>query len=186
MKKDLGSVMGLYPTPMAVVGAMVDEKPNWVLVGHVGIIGHDRILIRLAKSQYPDRGIWENGARSVNMVGEAMLEKADYVGCFSGKERDKSQVFGSSVGRERAPLLEEAKLSMECLVDDLYQTQSFDSFIVKISHTYAQEEILNEAGVIDYGRFKPVLFEMPGYTYLKTGERLARCTSLAKKEEADA
>ena len=48
MKKDLGSVLGLYPTPLVVVGAMVEGKPNWVLVGHVGIIGHDRILVSLA------------------------------------------------------------------------------------------------------------------------------------------
>ena len=49
MKKDLGSVLGLYPTPLVVVGAMVEGKPNWVLVGHVGIIRHDRNLVSLEK-----------------------------------------------------------------------------------------------------------------------------------------
>ena len=57
MKKDLGSVLGLYPTPLVVVGAMVEGKPNWVLVGHVGIIGHDRILVSLAKPHYTNQGI---------------------------------------------------------------------------------------------------------------------------------
>ena len=31
MKKDLGSVLALYPTPLTVVGAVVNGKPNWVL-----------------------------------------------------------------------------------------------------------------------------------------------------------
>ncbi len=45
MKKDLGSVLALYPTPVTVIGAMNGEKPTWTLVAHVGIIGHDRVLI---------------------------------------------------------------------------------------------------------------------------------------------
>ena len=48
MKKDLGSVLALYPTPLVVVGAMVNGKPNWVLVGHVGIMGHDHVMVSLA------------------------------------------------------------------------------------------------------------------------------------------
>ena len=50
MKKDLGSVLALYPTPFIVIGTMVNGKPNWVLVGHVGIMGHDHIMVSLAKA----------------------------------------------------------------------------------------------------------------------------------------
>ena len=49
MKRNLGSVLALYPTPAVVVGTFVQEKVNWVLVAHVGIIGHNRILVSLAK-----------------------------------------------------------------------------------------------------------------------------------------
>ena len=52
MKKDLGSVLALYPTPLTVIGTMVNGKPNWVLVGHVGIMGHDHIMVSLAKPLY--------------------------------------------------------------------------------------------------------------------------------------
>lgn len=34
MKKNIGNGLALYPTPLVVVGAMVDGKPNWLLVGH--------------------------------------------------------------------------------------------------------------------------------------------------------
>ena len=33
MKKSIGSVLALYPTPLVVVGAMADGKPTWTLVG---------------------------------------------------------------------------------------------------------------------------------------------------------
>ncbi len=42
MKKNIGNALALYPIPLVVVGAMVNGKPNWLLVGHLGIIGHDQ------------------------------------------------------------------------------------------------------------------------------------------------
>ena len=65
MKKNIGKTLALYPTPLTVVGTMVNGKPNWVLVGHVGIIGHDRILVSLAKAHYTNQGIKETRKLSV-------------------------------------------------------------------------------------------------------------------------
>ena len=56
MKKNLGKSLALYPTPLVVVGTMVHGRPNYVLVGHVGIIGHDRIMVSLAKPHYTNSG----------------------------------------------------------------------------------------------------------------------------------
>lgn len=52
MKKNIGTNLALYPTPLVVVGTMIDGKPNYTLVGHLGIIGHDRIMISLANTHY--------------------------------------------------------------------------------------------------------------------------------------
>lgn len=183
MKKDLDSVLALYPTPLVVVGAMVNGKPNWTLVGHVGIMGHDHIMVSLAKPHYINQGIRESKVLSVNIVDEAWLKKADYVGCFSGNKVDKSEVFDHAIAQGGAPVINEAKLSMVCSVEDIYETKGFDNFILTIAHTYAEESILNEAGKIDYDIFKPILFEMPGYTYLKTGETAAKCMTLGKEKK---
>ena len=77
MKRDLGSVLALYPTPLVVVGTMVNGKANWVLAGHVGIMGNDHIMVGLAKPHYTNRGIRETKALSVSIVDEAMLEKEE-------------------------------------------------------------------------------------------------------------
>lgn len=180
MKKDIGSVLALYPTPLVVIGTMVNGKPNWVLAGHVGIMGHDHIMVSLAKAHYTNQGIKETRALSVNIVDEAMLKKADHVGCFSGNQTDKSEVFEYSFGPNGAPMIDVAKLSMACTMEDIYETKGFDNFILTIDNTYAEESILNEAGKINYDVFKPILFEMPGYTYLKTGETIAKFMTLGK------
>ena len=52
MKKNIGTNLALYPTPLVVVGTMVDGKPNYTLVGHLGIIGQDRIKIIFSNIYY--------------------------------------------------------------------------------------------------------------------------------------
>jgi hypothetical protein len=65
MKKDIGISLALYPTPLAVVGAMVNGKLNYTLVGHLGIIGHGRIIVSLAKPHYTNQGIKDSRALTV-------------------------------------------------------------------------------------------------------------------------
>ena len=173
MKKDIGSVLGLYPTPLVVVGTMVNGKPNWLLAGHVGIIVHDRIMVSMAKPHYTNQGVKETKAMTVNIVSEELLPAASYVGTVSGSKTDKSDVFPYSAGANGAPLLDESPLTMECTVVDIYETDGFESFILKIDHTYVEESMLTENGKIDYRVLKPVLFEMPTYEYVKAGEVLS-------------
>ena len=70
---------------------------------------------------------------------------------------------------------------MECTVADIYETQGFESFICKITAVHAEESVLNAEGKIDYRILKPVLFEMPTYEYLRTGDIIGKCTSFGKE-----
>lgn len=180
MKRNLGSVLALYPTPVVVVGTFVQEKVNWVLVAHVGIIGHNRILVSLAKPHFTNQGIKASGRLSVNIVDESLLKSADYVGCVSGVKTDKSEVFAFHVSEFGAPIIENSQLVMDCEVLDNYETDTFDNFICSISATYVEESVLDENGKIDYHKLKPVLFEMPTYSYLRTGEVIGKCMSFGK------
>ena len=180
MKKNIGNVLALYPTPAVVVGTEVNGNVNWMLVAHVGIIGHDRIMLSMFKKHYTNEGVKQTGKVSVNMVNEAMLERADYVGCASGAKADKSNVFAYHIGEAGTPVIDESPLVMECEVVDNYETETFDNFICKITNTYVDEDCLNEKGKPDYGKLKPVLFEMPNYTYLRTGETIGKCMSFGK------
>ena len=181
MKKNIGNALALYPTPLAVAGAMVDGKPNWLLVGHVGIIGHDHVMVSLASAHYTNKGIKESKKLSINLVDEALLPKADRSGCVSGSKEDKSQLFAYTL-ENGVPVLKDAPVSMVCSVEDIYNTKGFESFICKIDRTFAEERVLNEQGKIDYHTLKPVLFEMPTYEYLATGDVIGKCMALGKKD----
>lgn len=181
MKKNIGSVLALYPTPLVVVGAMVDGKPNWTLVGHLGIIWHDHVLVSMAVPHYSNRGIRENKALSINIVDEAMLEKADRAGCVSGANADKSDLFAHHIAEGGVPIIDASPVSMVCTVDDVYKTEGFESFVCKIAATYAEEAVLDEKGHLNYDVLKPVLFEMPTYRYLRTGDVLGECMTFGKE-----
>ena len=180
MKKNIGSALALYPTPTVVVGAMNDKKPTWTVVAHVGIIGHDKILVSLASAHYMNPLIKKNGKLSVNIVDEGMLPEADYVGSVSGAKVDKSEVFAYELGEAGAPVINEAPLTMECSVVDVYNTKGFESFICSIDNTYVEEKHLTENGKINYNTLKPVLYEFPTYEYLRTGDVIGKCLSFKK------
>ena len=182
MKKNIGSKIALYPMPVVVVGTMVNQKPNWLLVAHVGIIGHDRIMISCAKQHYTNKGIKESGLVSLNLVNEEMLSKADYVGSISGSEKDKSEVFPFLIGDFGAPMIEESPLVMECEVVEIYDSNGFDNFILTVHSTYVETTMLGDNGKIDYMKIKPILFDMPNYEYIRIGERIGDCLTFSKQE----
>ena len=181
MKKNVGKLLALYPMPVTVIGAMNGEKPTWTLVAHVGIIGHDRVLVSLATPHFINDCIKKAGRLSINIVDESFLPEADYVGSVSGKKTDKSRVFEYEAGENGAPLIKNAPLVIECSVEDIYNTPNFESFICTIDATYVEEEHLNDDGKVNYNTLKPVLFEFPTYEYLKTGDVLGKCLSFKKK-----
>ena len=174
-KKNLGNLLALYPKPMTVVGAEVEGKVNWLVVGHTGVIGHDRILVSMSKSHYTNQGVKKSKRLSVNLVSREMLPKADYVGSVSGATVDKSEVFAYHIGENDTPVIDASPLTMECEVVDIYETDGFDNFICAIVNTYAASDVLDSDGKLDYTKLKPVLFEFPTYSYLATGEIIGKC-----------
>lgn len=180
-KKNIGNLLALYPKPMTVVGAEVEGTVNWLVVGHTGIIGHDRILVSMSKSHYTNQGIKNLRKLSINLVNREMLSKADYVGSVSGASVDKSHVFDYHWGENGTPVIDDSPLTMECDVVEIYETDGFDNFICSVANTYAAPDVLDANGNLDYTRLKPVLFEFPTYSYIATGEVIGKCLNLDKE-----
>lgn len=179
-KKNIGSLLALYPKPMTVVGAEVEGKVNWLVVGHTGIIGHDRILVSMSTNHHTNQGIRKSKKLSINLVSREMLPKADYVGSVSGASVDKSGVFDFHWGKNGSPVIDASPLTMECDVVDIYETEGFDNFICSVVNTYASPEVLDANGKPDYARLKPVLFDFTTYSYIATGEVIGKCLNLDK------
>jgi predicted dinucleotide-binding enzyme len=126
MKKKLGGINVLYPTPTVLVGAMVDGKPNYITIAHIGIVNHARpylISLSMGKTHYTNAGIKENKAFSVNIPSENSVVETDYVGLVSGKKTDKSKLFEIFFGKlektgqnARVAVVSEAATAAEVIV----------------------------------------------------------------------
>ncbi|WP_417028586.1 hypothetical protein [Baileyella intestinalis] len=92
-KKNIGATLALYPCPVIVVGAMVNNKPTWTLVAHAGTVAHSHLMVSLVQAHYINQGIRENKKLSVNVVDESWLKDADRMGTISGNKVDKSEAF---------------------------------------------------------------------------------------------
>ena len=185
MKKSIGPKLALYPMPVVVVGAMNGDEPTWTLVAHTGIPSHSKIMVSLAGAHFINSCIEKTGVLSVNVVDESWLDRADFCGSVSGARQSKADVFAWTAGEAGAPLIDDAKLSMECRVEDVYEIDYFENFICSIAGTYADDAIVADDGKVDIAALSPVLFEMPTYTYLACGEKIAECLSFAKAREAE-
>jgi len=179
MKKNIGSVVGVYPTPVTIIGTEIDGKVNWINIAHVGIWGMDKVLVSMGKTHYSNRAIKTNKTLSISLVNQEMLVAADYVGLVSGQKVDKSDVFEYFKGTLKgAPLIKKSPISMECEVVEVYETETHDNFIVRPINTYVDEAVLSENGTINHEKVKPVLFEMPNKQYLSTGNVIGKCWNI--------
>lgn len=174
--------MGLYPTPVTILGLQNEERVNWINIAHVGIIEHDIMILSLNKAHYSNEIIKKNKTLSINLVNKDMMVKADYVGMVSGIQADKSKVFEYTHGKLKgAPLIKESPLSMECEVLQVWDTGSNENFIVRAVNTYVDETCLNEKGKVDYEKIQPLLFEMHNRQYLSIGKAIGKCWNEGKK-----
>ena len=181
MKQNIGQKLALYPTPATVVGTVGEGgKVNWLLVAHVGIVSHSKILLSIHSSHHSIKAIDETKRLSVNIIDEQFVSAADYTGTISGAKADKSGVLPYHLGEAGMPVIEQSPLVMECEVIDTYEIDGFKNYICNILNTYVEEDMLDEKGKPDYTKLKPVLFEMPTYKYLRTGDIIGDCVKMGK------
>lgn len=176
-KRNLGAENVLYPSLTVIVGAVVNGRPNFMAVAHVGIMNHDTpqyISVGVNKGHHTGPGIHEHREFSVNIPGEGLLVETDYVGLVSGRNTDKSGVFELYRGElEHAPLIAACPVAMECRLRQVVDFPKHDVFIGEIVATHADPAVLAENGKVDIARVRPLLFDFSSVAYWSLGQRLA-------------
>jgi len=80
--------------PTTLVGALVNGKPNYVAITHVGIIDFGSVSLGMNKNHYTNGGIKMNRTFSVNFRSVKLLVKeTDYFVLMSGKNVDEAACF---------------------------------------------------------------------------------------------
>ncbi len=186
MKKNIGPKLGIYPTPVVVVGTYDhNDVPNLVTLAWAGICCSEppSVQISIRKSRYSHRAITERKMFSVNLPSAKYLTETDYCGLVSGKEIDKFEVTGLTPVRGESldvPLVLEFPISMECRLTHTLELGSHDLFVGQIVSCWAEDTLLHETGKLDPKRVDPITF-MPSGEYFGIGALLAQSHSLGKK-----
>jgi flavin reductase (DIM6/NTAB) family NADH-FMN oxidoreductase RutF len=180
MKKKLGAKNCLYPSLTIIVGAMVNGKPNFITIAHVGIMTMKQISLGVSKKHYSNAGIKTNKTFSVNIPSEKLIKETDYCGIISGRDADKSKLFEVFYGElQTAPMIKECAINMECRLIRTIDFSDHDVFIGEPVETYCEETILTDE-IIDITKLKPLLFEMHTSHYFSIGQPLGKCWNIGK------
>ena len=179
-KKELGAKNCLYPLPTTIVGAIVNGKPNYITIAHVGIMDMLSVSLGMNKSHYTNSGIKTNKTFSVNIPSVRMVKQTDYCGLFSGKTKNKTALFKTFYGRLRtAPMIEECVINMECELIKTVDFPNHDVFVGKIIATYCDEPVLTD-GEVDFVKVKPILFVMNDRRNYQLGDKFAKAWEVGK------
>lgn len=181
MKTELGVKNCLYPLPTTLVGALVNGKPNYVAVAHVGIMEFDSVSLGLHKNHYTNIGIKANKTFSVNIPPVSLVKETDYCGIVSGRNHNKADLFKTFYGKlNTAPLIEQCPINMECQLIQTVDLPTHDIFIGKITNTYADEAVLTN-GIVDFEKVQPILFVMNDQTYYGIGKKIAKAWNIGNQ-----
>jgi flavin reductase (DIM6/NTAB) family NADH-FMN oxidoreductase RutF len=184
VKKTLGNKSVLYPYPVTLIGANVNDKPNFLAISFIGIVNANpgMIAFGLGRKHYTNQGIFENKTFSVNIPSKDMIEIVDFVGIYSGSRIDKSQLFEIFYGKlGNAPMIKDCPINIECKLIDVLDYGGTDHIIIsEIIESYIDEKYLTD-GIPDVKKIKPFLLSMYENKYFDVGKTLGKAWDIGKK-----
>ncbi|MFW9798458.1 MAG: flavin reductase family protein [Candidatus Thorarchaeota archaeon] len=164
----------LSPLPVALVGAMVNGRPNYLVIGYISPFNFGKhVFFSLYKKRYTRIGIHENKTFSVNIPSESLMEQTQICGSKSGRDFDKSVLFDNFFGDlETAPMIRECSLNMECEVTEILDYDQNEGIIGRVVKSYVDAELLDD-GKVDMRNVHPFVWATAGdFNYYQLGDRI--------------
>jgi len=179
---------GPFTPPLAVPVVLVscghEEEANIITIAWTGVLSskppHLGIGVRPERHSYPL--IQKTGEFVVNIPSSGLLRQSEYCGMVSGKEVGKFEAAGLTPAPASAlvtPVIAECPVNIECRLVQTIPLGTHHLLVGEVVAVQIDEEILNERGRIDYGKFKPILFT--GDEYWGLGEFLGAYGFTVKK-----
>jgi flavin reductase (DIM6/NTAB) family NADH-FMN oxidoreductase RutF len=170
-KSKLGPQTLLYPMPAVLVGAMVGEKPNFMTAAW---------CVALQKIRHTLKGIKEHDTFSINVPSTTIAKQVDYCGIYSGKKRDKSELFNVFFGvLKTAPLIQECAVNLECQVIHTLDLKSHELVIGEIIETYVTKDCVTDEKP-DPEKIDPLIYTPGVMQYQRLGEIVGKAFHMGK------
>ncbi len=181
-KKKFGPQTLLYPMPAVLVGAMVNERPNFMTAAWCGIAASKppAISVGLQTVRHTLKGIKEQDTFSINVPSAALAKQVDYCGIYSGERRDKAELFDIFFGElKTAPLIRECPVNLECRVIHCLDLKSHELVIGEIIETYVSEDCVTD-GKPDPDKIDPLIYTTGVMHYQRLGEVVGKAFNMGK------
>jgi flavin reductase (DIM6/NTAB) family NADH-FMN oxidoreductase RutF len=172
----------LSPLPVVLVGAMVNEHPNYLVIGYMCPFNFAKhIFFSLYKKRYTSIGINEYKTFSVNIPSEDLLTETNICGSKSGRDVDKAKLFDNFYGElKNAPMIRQCPINIECEVAEILDYDSNEGIIGRVIKSYADPECLTD-GKLDWRKVHPIIWATGGdFNYYQLGERISQEESKRK------
>lgn len=174
MRKDFGAKTWFYPLPVLII-ASYDEKGNANAMNAAwgGIYDSNRVVLSLSSDHKTTKNIRARKAFTVSFGDAAHVAACDYVGLVSGNDvPDKLEKAGFTTEKSRfvdAPVIRELPMALECRLIKINDDGNIIGEIVNVS---ADESVLDEDGLIDAAKLRPISFDPARNYYLVLGEKV--------------
>ena len=177
MRKNFGAKPAVYPMPVFILGTYnEDGTANAMNAAWGGISEDQEISLCISEGHKTTANVLARRAFTVSMATVDTLVPCDYVGIASGnKTADKVEKAGLHPVKSEfvdAPYFAELPMAMEC------RLISYDGdscrLVGEIVNVCAEESILNEAGLVDPGKLRPITYDPMNHDYLVLGEKVGK------------
>ncbi|HYQ48054.1 MAG TPA: flavin reductase family protein [Thermodesulfovibrionales bacterium] len=186
MKKSFGPKTLIYPAPVWVVGTYdAAGKANIMTIAWGGICSSQPpcVAVSLRKATYSHGNIVARKAFTVNVPSATQAKVTDYAGMVSGKNTDKFAATGLTAVKSEfvdAPYVREFPMVLECRLLQTIELGLHTQFIGEVIDVKADETVLNEQGLPDIEKVRPIVFSPELRTYHAIGMNIGRAFSIGK------
>ncbi|MFX1389707.1 MAG: flavin reductase family protein [Promethearchaeota archaeon] len=170
----------LSPLPVILVGALVNGKPNYLVIGYSCPFDFGKyIFFSLSKSRYTAIGIRENMSFSVNIPSEDLVKETNICGSKSGRDFDKSSLFDNFYGElKTAPMIRECPINIECEVHEVLDYERNEGIVGRVVKSYVGYRYITEEDdnlKLDWRKIHPIIWTTGGdFNFYRLGNRIEK------------
>lgn len=183
MKRSLGDAGELFPQSVFIIASYdEDGVPNAMNAAWAGECTRHEVCFNIGDHKTTEN-IVRKGAFTVAPADADNVVTADYFGIATGNEVNKAEKSGLTFTRSEhvnAPVIEEYPLTMECEVTAIDGDEHGARIVGRVVNVLVDEEILGVDGKVDFGKWRPLVYDAAHMTYRVVGEEVGRAWNVGK------
>jgi flavin reductase (DIM6/NTAB) family NADH-FMN oxidoreductase RutF len=141
----------LYPVPVVMITSRDGDFDNIITVAWAGTICSEppMVSISIRPERYSYDIIKRTGEFVINVPDKKLVEATDFCGVKSGRDIDKFEHLGLTkvqADKVNCAMIDEAPLSLECVVKDTIALGSHDMFIAEVVAVDVERSLIDKVG----------------------------------------